>query len=62
MARLKVCGRELYIGDDDLGLTLLPHILVHILWIIDLIFCFISHKPIESSETETYFHVRWITL
>lgn len=54
MARLTVCGRKLYIGDDDLGLTLLPHILVHILWIIDLIFCMISHKPIESTEEEKY--------
>lgn len=49
MARLKVLGMKLYLGDDDLGITQLFHILIHVVWTICAIFCCILYKEVENS-------------
>ena len=44
MARMQLCGIKLFIGDDDLGVFMLLHIFVHVLWLVDIACCYIFHN------------------
>ena len=50
MARMKICGNQLTVGDDDLGLLMLYHFIYRILMFLGLLSCLLTYS--DGSETE----------
>ena len=54
MARMKICGAQLSIGDDDLGLIMLFHICFRILNFVCLIISLTTYSYEVEAEVPSY--------
>lgn len=54
MARMKICGAQLAIGDDDLGLVMIFHICFRILNVVCLILSLVTYTSGNEEQIPQY--------